>query len=280
MAHHDGCASNGECSVATLVHRHSVDNTVVVTFGNARQAKFTENWVYHLRKAGVGGLLVGMMNMQPLEAQYVKFAGQLRNLGVGVYTVNSPEVARQPQGGRWFHVLPLLRTGARVLLSDSDVVWLRDPRPWLKRLEAAHPLLDFAVSSDAQGDSDGQQLPPLIPDPSGRTLLPTLERAPRKLRRRRHLGKGGGRYSHMTDHMTDGERGRELDIERFSACGASLNIGILAFPPGLRPGSLRAISEAVAHLTSEGNLARVDQGPINFRWKHGAGKAPGGSLTD
>lgn len=73
--------------------------------------------------------------------------------------VNSPEVAKQPQGGRWFHVLPLLRTGVRVIISDSDVVWLRDPRPYFARLEALHPRLDFTVSSDAQGDTDGQRMP-------------------------------------------------------------------------------------------------------------------------
>ena len=65
-----------------------------------------------------------MMNMQPTQPTYVALAGRLRAQGVGVYTVNSEEVKIQPQGGRWFHVLPLLRTGARVLISDSDVVWL------------------------------------------------------------------------------------------------------------------------------------------------------------
>ena len=120
-----GCDADGECTVAALVRRHAVDNTVIVTFGNARQAIFTENWVYHLRRLGVGGLLVGMMNMHSAQPQYTRFAVKLRALGVGVYTVNSPQVAKQPQGGRWFHVIPLLQTGARVLLSDSDVVWLR-----------------------------------------------------------------------------------------------------------------------------------------------------------
>ena len=55
-----------------------------------------------------------------------------------MYTVNSPEVAVQPQGGRWFHVLPLLQTGVRVLLSDSDAVWLRNPLPYFRLLEERH----------------------------------------------------------------------------------------------------------------------------------------------
>ena len=110
--------------VAELVRSHAVDNTVVVTFSNDRQRHITENWVYHMQQLGVGGLLVGMMNMAPSQPTYVKLAATLRAQGVGVYTVNSPEVKVQPQGGRWFHVLPLLRTGARLLLSDSDAVWL------------------------------------------------------------------------------------------------------------------------------------------------------------
>ena len=60
---------------------------------------------------------------------------------MGVYTVNSPEVAVQPQGGRWFHVLPLLQTGVRVLLSDSDAVWLRNPLPYFRLLEERHVCL-------------------------------------------------------------------------------------------------------------------------------------------
>ena len=240
-----GCEATGECSVESLVRRHAVDNTVVVTFGNMKQAHFTENWVYHLRKLGVGGLLVGMMNMRFDQPRYVRLAAKLRPLGVGVYTVNSPEVRRQPQGGRWFHVLPLLRTGARVLLSDSDVVWLRDPRPYLQAVELLHPKLDFTVSSDAQGGSDGRR-------------LPTTDVA--SSRRRRARG------------MESGSEEADLDLEAFGHCWTSMNIGIMHFPPGARPGTLAAMEQAVAHLSEENNLGRVDQGPINYRWKHGAGK--------
>ena len=97
-----------------------------------------------------------MMNMQRNDPVYQSFAATLRSRGVGVYTVNSYEVKAKPQGGRWFHVLPILRTGVRLLLSDSDAVWLRNPLPYLRRLEQAHPLLDFAVSSDAQVSVRGQ----------------------------------------------------------------------------------------------------------------------------
>ena len=59
--------------------------------------------------------------------------------------------------------------------------------------------------------------------------------------------------------------GYELDIENFGHCWASMNIGIMYFPGGKRPGTIKSIAEATAHLLAEGNLARVDQGPINYR---------------
>ena len=282
-----GCESNGECSVDALVRLHAVDNTVVVTFGNMRQSHFTENWVYHLRRLGVGGLLVGMMNMRADQQRYVRLAGQLRPLGVGVYTVNSPEVKKQPQGGRWFHVLPLLATGARVLLSDSDVVWMRDPRPYLKRLEERHPVcpalgldpppltaaslnsycgrlsrgqdLDFTVSSDAQGGSDGRRL--------------GAANADRASARQRELGRPvSGAGARRAGAHAEAAADDDLDIEEFGHCWTSMNIGIMHFAPGRRPGTLESMNQAVAHLSIENNLGRVDQGPINYRWKFGAGK--------
>ena len=276
----EGCDSHGECTVEALVRRHAVDNTVVVTFGNAKQSIFTENWVYHLRRLGVGGILVGMMNQIVTEPRYVQFARKLRALGVGVYTVNSEEVARQPQGGRWFHVLPLLQTGARVLLSDSDVAWLRNPIPYLVRLEAAHPELDFTVSSDAQGGSDGHKLPPRSAAAAPPSALSRRQRrrAVRLARAGREgSGRGGDAAATGTDAPAAGTvfdgTDADLDIEAFGHCGGpSLNIGIMHFPPGRRPGTLLAMQEAVAHLSSDGNLGRVDQGPINFRWRFGAGK--------
>lgn len=244
--------------MAALVRRHAVDNTIVVTFGNMRQAHLTENWVYHWRRLGVRGLLVGMMNMRPEQARYAGFATKLRAQEVGVYTVNSPQVKRNPQGGRWFHVLELIQTGARVLLSDSDVTWLRDPRPYFERLEAAHPQLDFTVSSDAQGGTDARRLAaPPIPSESDRRSVGG--RAPRSRR-----SSAGGSSARALRAAAD------LDVEAFGHCWTSMNIGIMHFPPGCRPGTVRAMEQAVAHLSSENNLARVDQGPINYRWKFGA----------
>ena len=264
--------------VAQLVRAHAVDNTIVVTFSNDRQRHITENWVYHLQQLGVGGLLVGMMNMQPEQPSYVALAQKLRAKGVGVYTVNSREVRTQPQGGRWFHVLPLLRTGCRVLLSDSDAVWLRNPLPYLRALEQRHPRLDFAVSSDAQDGTDGLRL-------SGKGGDGKRGGRGGGRGRRRHRGGGGrggrggrggsgadGTAAEPSTPAVADELADELDIEDYGHCWQSMNIGIMFFPPGARPGSLRLLEEATAHLSAPGNLRRVDQGPLNYRWKHGAGK--------
>ena len=150
---------------------------------------------------------------------------RMRGYGAAVYYAPLDVTA---QGGRWSSVLPLLLTGARIILSDVDVVFLRDPRPYLRALETEHPRLDFSVSTDAQSVTDGRRL-----------------------------------------HST-GARG-DLDVEAFGSCHASMNIGIMHFPPGARNGSLRAIREAIAHLRLPGNARRVDQGPINYRWKFGFG---------
>jgi hypothetical protein len=48
-----------------------------------------------------------------------------------------------------------------------------------------------------------------------------------------------------------------------------MNIGIMLFPAGGREGTLLALEEATAHLSQDNNLRRVDQGPINYRWKFG-----------
>ena len=213
--------------VRHLVSQRAVNNTVVVSFTSHNTLQFALNWAAHLSAAGVRGLLVGFLQARPGGRPLLELAARLKPFGAVPYAAISPQAGASSQGGRWFHVLPLLRTGARVLLSDVDVVWLRDPVPYLRLLEAAHPSMDMAVSTDAQGPTD---LRPLGGTP-------------------------GTAY---------------LDIEAHAACHASMNIGVLAFAPGARPGALRAIREVEAHLSLPGNLRRVDQGPINHRWKRGA----------
>ena len=136
-----------------LTARTAAEGTVHATFTTAETIHFTLNWAKHLRAAGVRGVLVGIMNA-PAARIFERASTRLRALGAAVYAcASSRESKAQPQGGRWFHLLPLLAAGVRIVLSDSDVVWLRHPLPYFRALEAAHPLLDFSISTDAQGSS-------------------------------------------------------------------------------------------------------------------------------
>ena len=209
-------------AINALVARVASQNTIVVTFTDRKALAFALNWARHLQGVAVKGVLVGLMGM---PRRTPLFAATERRLGMYGATVYPLPASASSQGGRWFNVMPLLLTGKRVLVSDADVVWLRDPRPYLRALEAAHPRMDFAVSTDGEWATDGRR----------------LAGAP-----------------------------EELDVEGFSACSSSMNIGILSFAPGGRPGTRRAIAEVMAHLSLPGNMRRVDQGPINYRWKRGA----------
>lgn len=116
------------------------------------------------------------------------------------------------------------------------------------------------TASDAQ---DGTDARPLSPDDDS---------AQRQGARRGGKGRGKGRGRRRggpAEWAADG--GMDLDIEDHGACWQSMNIGIMFFPPGKRPGTLRLMEESTTHLSQENNLHRVDQGPLNYRWKHGAG---------
>ena len=141
-----------------IVHQAAVDNTVFVTFMNVRTISFALNWAAHLAKAKMGGGIVGFMNMRQDTSVFRGLSAKLSTLGVATFCATSPQAAISPQGGRWFHVIPLLLTGVRVILSDVDVVWLRSPLPYLRELEEAHPQMDFAISSDAQSPTDGRRI--------------------------------------------------------------------------------------------------------------------------
>ena len=50
----------------------------------------------------------------------------------------------------WYTLTRLLEhlPAADILFSDSDVVWHRDPRPWIRAVALRHPSLDAIISSD------------------------------------------------------------------------------------------------------------------------------------
>ena len=55
---------------------------------------------------------------------------------------------RNGQAGRWAEVAPLLRFGVSVLVSDADIAWFRDPRPYFQEVRTQHPHVDFLLATD------------------------------------------------------------------------------------------------------------------------------------
>jgi hypothetical protein len=110
--------------------KHAHDGTITTCFADYQLFPFAINWARHLRHAGVRGVIVGLFQTaQSSGRRFEPLARELSRWGAATYPVHSsPELQANAQGGRWFHVLPLLHSGLRVVLSDVDVVWLRDPR--------------------------------------------------------------------------------------------------------------------------------------------------------
>ncbi|KAL5708922.1 hypothetical protein ACHQM5_019665 [Ranunculus cassubicifolius] len=129
-----------------LVERRVKDNTVIVTFGNYAFMDFILNWVKHLSDLGVSNLLVGAMDTKLLEALYWK--------GVPVFDMGSNMPTSDPGwGSPTFHKMgrekvtlidALLPFGYEILMCDTDMVWLKNPLPYIARFPAA----DVLTSTD------------------------------------------------------------------------------------------------------------------------------------
>ena len=143
---------------------------------------------------------------------------------------------RNGQAGRWAEAISLLRAGYHVLLSDSDIGWLRNPLPYFAAAKLAHPTLDFAMLTDRV--FNGYSSEPLP--------LPAFSTELKRARRRTRL---------------------EVELELEGATEnayPSLNIGVIFFYRHALPALsslLAAFSRSVER--SDGSLAQWDQEPIN-----------------
>ncbi|KAB2626244.1 hypothetical protein D8674_017904 [Pyrus ussuriensis x Pyrus communis] len=129
-----------------LVQQRVKDNVVIVTFGNYAFMDFILTWVKHLTDLGLSNLLIGAMDTKLLEALYWK--------GVPVFDMGSHmSTIDVGWGSPTFHKMgrekvilidSILPYGFELLMCDTDMVWLKDPLPYLARyLEA-----DVLTSSD------------------------------------------------------------------------------------------------------------------------------------
>ncbi|XP_022937164.1 arabinosyltransferase XEG113-like [Cucurbita moschata] len=129
-----------------LVQRHVKDNVIIVTFGNYAFLDFILNWVKHLTDLDLSNLLVGAMDTKLLEALYWK--------GIPVFDMGSHmSTVDVGWGSSTFHKMgrekvilidSILPYGFELLMCDTDMVWLKNPLPYLAR----YPEADVLSSSD------------------------------------------------------------------------------------------------------------------------------------
>lgn len=142
------------------MRRHAKAHTLFVTFTNAQSSMFAANWAKQLQAIGLSGL-VGVV--EDLQQEHVRAISASES---GLFCGSGDLMRRNGQAGRWAEVAPLLRYGYHVLISDADIVWFRDPRPYFREVRRAHPHLDFLLCTDRA--FNGYHTQPLRARESGR----------------------------------------------------------------------------------------------------------------
>ncbi|KHN05539.1 hypothetical protein glysoja_020504 [Glycine soja] len=129
-----------------LVQQRVKDNIIILTFGNYAFMDFILTWVEQLNDLGVSNYLVGAMDIKLLEALYWK--------GIPVFDMGSHMSTDDVGwGSPTFHKMGrekvllinlILPFGYELLMCDTDMVWLKNPLPYLAR----YPEADVLTSSD------------------------------------------------------------------------------------------------------------------------------------
>ncbi|XP_052210846.1 arabinosyltransferase XEG113 isoform X2 [Diospyros lotus] len=129
-----------------LFGKRAKDNVVIVTFGNYAFMDFILTWVKHLTDLGLDNLLVGAMDTKLLEALYWK--------GIPVFDMGSHmSTGDVGWGSPTFHKMgrekvilidTVLPFGYELLMCDTDMVWLKNPLPYLSHF----PEADVLTSTD------------------------------------------------------------------------------------------------------------------------------------
>ena len=145
-------------SIATLsastrslqsIARANAANVVLTTFTDAGGLTFALNWALHVSRCGARPT-VGLDGPPPNQRQDPQW-GATRALA---FALPAADHGRAASNGlarwtlRWAGLAALLDLGVNVLLSDTDVVWMRDPAPYFAGVIALHPVLDVAVGTD------------------------------------------------------------------------------------------------------------------------------------
>ncbi len=128
--------------------------SVFVTFATGHMAPFAFNWVAHARAQGLQPLLIGALDNE--------MAVQAHAAGVPAVVLDGRAVLAASAGAQYFgtgnpafrrmggvktaFVWELLSQGLHPVLTDADVVWLRDPRPYFSNGSLGDA--DILVSTD------------------------------------------------------------------------------------------------------------------------------------
>ncbi len=148
----DVCPSLDSCRsqlLAAAADPVASQKLLLVSFTDAGGFTMALNWAMHVRHVGVTPVL-------GLDGQILSTWGSAAetaawsSLRPVLFTVGSSSVRNGYQRWRlrWDVVARLLALGTDVMMSDTDVVWLRDPRPYVRALVAKHPLLDVLIGTD------------------------------------------------------------------------------------------------------------------------------------
>ncbi|CAK9144073.1 unnamed protein product [Ilex paraguariensis] len=129
-----------------LVQQRATNNVLIVTFGNFAFMDFILTWAKHLTTLGLDNLLVGAMDTKLVEALYWR--------GVPVFDMGSHmSTIDVGWGSPTFHKMgrekailidSILPFGVELLMCDTDMVWLKNPLPYLARF----PEADVLTSTD------------------------------------------------------------------------------------------------------------------------------------
>ncbi|ESW30070.1 hypothetical protein PHAVU_002G122000 [Phaseolus vulgaris] len=129
-----------------LIQKRVKDNVIIVTFANYAFMDFILTWVQQLNNLEVSNFLVGAMDTKLLEALYWK--------GIPVFDMGSHMSTEDVGwGSPKFHKMGrekvilinlILPFGYELLMCDTDMVWLKNPLPYLAR----YPGADVLTSSD------------------------------------------------------------------------------------------------------------------------------------
>jgi hypothetical protein len=156
------------CWLGLLGIRADSFGIITLAFANAGFVPFWYNLKCSLMSAGVNNdILIGADNRTCIEAS--KLAGTACVQGHGLFFDTAIDVGAYDQGSEPYAqvvrlktrpVLSALEAGYHVLFTDTDIVWLSDPRPWLAKRAGlggdGSAALDVLVQSDYDPSNDAR----------------------------------------------------------------------------------------------------------------------------